>query len=98
LSVASEPPGADVNLDGTVRGRTPLVFSQPRGDGEVRLVLRLAGYKDKTRAVKLKSDAVLSIDLERAAPPEPTPPKPRPEPERKPVKPLDGDGVLQPNF
>jgi len=92
LSLATDPPGADVLLDGVVRGKTPLVLEVPRGDGELAVTFRLAGYKEKTRAVRARGDAALDVALERLAPAKPAP---RPA---KPAKPLDDDAVLPPNF
>jgi serine/threonine-protein kinase len=99
LSVTSDPPGAEVLVDGTPRGPTPIVLDVPKSDGELAIGFRLAGHKDKTRAVKAARDAAIDVTLEKIAPP------PRKavardasSPPRKPVKPLDDDAVLQPNF
>jgi serine/threonine-protein kinase len=92
LSLATDPPGADVLLDGVVRGHTPLVLEVPRGDGELSVTFHLAGWKDKTRAVRARGDAALDVALERLPPAKPAP---RPA---KPAKPLDDDAVLPPNF
>ena len=94
LALATDPPGADVLLDGVVRGRTPLVLEVPRGDGELSVTFRLAGYKDKTRAVRARGDAALDVALERSAP---APAKPATRPAKS-AKPLDDDAVLPPNF
>jgi serine/threonine-protein kinase len=90
LSFTSEPPGADVLVDGKARGKTPLVLEVPRAEGELAVTFRLAGYKDKTRAVRASHEAALDVALERQ-PPTRRPPS-------KSVKPLDDDAVLQPNF
>jgi serine/threonine-protein kinase len=94
--VTSEPPGADVLVDGESRGRTPLTLELPRAERDVALTVKLAGYKDKTRAVHLGRDAEIDIELERAGA----------NIERagstkgreRPAKPLDADGVMTPNF
>jgi hypothetical protein len=45
--VDSAPSGADVLLDGAVQGTTPFAGLLPRGDREVKLVIRFAGYVDR---------------------------------------------------
>ena len=99
LSFTSDPPGADVLVDGAPRGQTPLVLDVPRSDGELAVGFRLAGHRDRTRAVRASRDAAIDVTLEKLAPPprkagqrEPSPPP------RKPAKPLDDDAVLPPNF
>jgi hypothetical protein len=44
VAVASEPPGADVSLDGEVKGRTPLSLQVP-GEGTHQVRLTLEGYQ-----------------------------------------------------
>jgi serine/threonine-protein kinase len=46
--VDSAPSGAEVVLGGAVQGTTPFVGRLPRGDLDVKLVVRLAGYVDQT--------------------------------------------------
>jgi tRNA A-37 threonylcarbamoyl transferase component Bud32 len=46
--VESAPSGAEVLLGGAVRGTTPFVGRLPRGDRDVKVVIRLAGYVDRT--------------------------------------------------
>jgi serine/threonine-protein kinase len=48
LVVDSAPSGAEVLLGGAVQGTTPFVGRLPRGDRDVQLVIRLAGYVDQT--------------------------------------------------
>jgi hypothetical protein len=50
--------------DGTVLGSTPLQRPFARGEGSKPLVLRLAGYKDKTLAVGLADDSSALVELE----------------------------------
>jgi len=100
LSLTSEPAGADVLLDGTLRGQTPLVLDLPWGDGELSVTFRLAGYKEKTKTVRVRRDAALDVALEKLAPsaaPRPSGPQ-APSARAKPAKPLDDDAVMQPNF
>src|SRR5687768_13155670 len=54
LSIASEPSGATVFLDGLPRGVTPLrVPALPEGEHRVRLVL--SGYLDNSRVLSLRA-------------------------------------------
>jgi serine/threonine-protein kinase len=46
--VESAPSGAEVLLGGAVQGTTPFVGRLPHGDRDVKLVIRLAGYVDRT--------------------------------------------------
>ena len=48
MAVDSAPSRAEVLLGGAVQGITPFVGSVPRGDRDVKLVIRLAGYVDQT--------------------------------------------------
>jgi eukaryotic-like serine/threonine-protein kinase len=55
LSVTSEPAGADVLVDGSERGRTPLRVEVPARAHE--LVARLAGWPDEHRSVLAKAQS-----------------------------------------
>jgi len=48
IIVDSAPSGAEVLLGGAVQGTTPFVGRLPRGDRDVKLVIRLDGYVDRT--------------------------------------------------
>jgi serine/threonine-protein kinase len=111
IRITSEPPGADVYVGGdtTPRGKTPLQLELAKGDGEAQLTFKLAGYKDKQRAVKLSRDAELEIALDKdrrssggttssgtAKKPPPRDPKPPKDP-KNPVGP-GADDVLAPKF
>jgi serine/threonine-protein kinase len=48
MVVDSAPSGAEVLLGDAVQGTTPFVGRLPRGDHDVELVIRLAGYVDRT--------------------------------------------------
>jgi hypothetical protein len=50
--VESTPPGAQLVLNGVVLGKTPYRGALPRRTAEAALVLRLAGYADKTITVR----------------------------------------------
>jgi serine/threonine protein kinase len=66
--VDSVPPGAQVVLGRAVLGKTPFRSTLPRQSGDVALVLRLAGYTDRT--VTVPGDQTISerIELVKAAP------------------------------
>jgi hypothetical protein len=51
IVVDSAPSGAEVLLGGAVQGTTPFQGSLPREDRDVKLVIRLAGYVDRTIVV-----------------------------------------------
>jgi hypothetical protein len=80
ILVYSEPPGAEVLIDGQSRGRTPLGMALPHGAHVVTLVK--AGYQTVTRDVALAPDRSLQLDLtlvQGPAVPTPVPP-PTPSP------------------
>src|SRR5947207_15224019 len=55
VQIESDPPGALVELDGVPRGRTPLrIPGVSRGSHAVRL--RLEGYRDLIRGVRVDGD------------------------------------------
>jgi len=103
LLVQSSPAGASVidEKDGRVLGMTPLQKSYPQATGAMGLVLRLAGYKDKSIVVPLDGNSSTSVDLEHAAAAAPAaaPAKPtaksadgrKPNPARKPPKPTHSE-------
>jgi hypothetical protein len=63
LSVSSIPPGAQVVLDGEVRGVTPLSI-QNITEGEHTLILQMDGYSDYTETVMVTPEgAVVSATL-----------------------------------
>ena len=59
--VYSQPPGAEVLVDGQSRGRTPFSIVLPHGTHVVSLVK--AGYETVTREVALAPDRSLQLDL-----------------------------------
>jgi hypothetical protein len=67
-SVDSVPEGAQVLLGGAVIGKTPFHGTLPRRDGDVTLVLRLAGYTDKSVVVRADHAVSEHIKLVRPAP------------------------------
>jgi PEGA domain len=52
IAVDSVPPGAQVSLDGKVIGKTPYRGTVQRRSGDVALVVRYAGYADRTVMVR----------------------------------------------
>jgi serine/threonine protein kinase len=68
VAIASQPPGADVFLDGETRrrGKTPLTLDLPRADAQhaIRLVAR--GYLPAASQFSTASDLKLTLPLVRA--------------------------------
>jgi len=73
LHVESEPPGADVfrASDGVRIGRTPLLRTIPRGEGEAMFLVRLAGHRDEEVVLPANRDGRTLVKLTR------TPARPR---------------------
>src|SRR5262249_53367006 len=69
VDVESAPRGAQVVLDGAVVGTTPYHGTFPRHDRDVKLVLRLAGYADKTVPARGWQAIKESVTLVRKAVP-----------------------------
>ena len=67
VQVLSEPPGAEVLLDGVAQGRTPLRGLQVPGAGPRNLVLRLAGHAEWSRTLEPGQPLPGLIRLEPAA-------------------------------
>ncbi len=86
LLVYSDPPGAEVYVDGQSRGRTPMVALLAYGRHTLKL--EKAGYASVTRDALLAADRSLEIEVslpraDAAAPPaRATPPWLRPSPSR----------------
>jgi hypothetical protein len=78
LVVSSEPPGADVEVDGRVIGQTPLRHLVPAGERRVRLLRE--GYETAERTVRVTAteEHALEVTLTEAVvePPEPVGPPP----------------------
>ncbi|NQU08139.1 MAG: PEGA domain-containing protein, partial [Candidatus Abyssubacteria bacterium] len=62
LSIDSEPPGAEVYIDGENRGKTPLNMSKLRA-AEYSIELRRDGYQTLRKHVTLRRDETLRISL-----------------------------------
>jgi hypothetical protein len=69
VRVQSSPAGASVldEKDGSVLGMTPLQKSYPLDKATMGMILRLAGYKDKSIAVALDGNSSTTVELERLA-------------------------------
>lgn len=65
VAIESEPPGAEVLVDGALLGRTPVLVPRPTS-GERQVMLRLRGYQDARVVVVPTSSGELSVRLERA--------------------------------
>jgi hypothetical protein len=72
--IDSAPAGAGVILGGEVLGTTPFHGQIPRSDRDVKLVIRLAGYVDRTIAVNATEPIRERVTLARKPPPA-APPK-----------------------
>jgi serine/threonine-protein kinase len=79
--VDSAPSGAEVLLGGAVQGITPFAGRLPRGDRDVELVIRLAGYVDRTILVHpiapIRERVTLARDPAAAVPRRSTPDRDR---------------------
>jgi hypothetical protein len=74
VEIDSTPAGADVVLHGEVLGTTPFHGRIPRSDRDVKLVIRLAGYLERTIAVHATEPIHERVTLARKPPPA-APPK-----------------------
>ncbi|SDF12443.1 PEGA domain-containing protein [Thermus arciformis] len=61
LSVSSTPPGAEVYVDGALRGRTPLTLSLP--EGRYRVELRLADHEPYQAQVSVRRGETTRLDV-----------------------------------
>ena len=62
LVCSSKPAGAEVVVNGTSRGKTPLEIQIPKGQANV--VFRLAGYREQSRDVRLAAGERQDLSLE----------------------------------
>jgi len=68
VTIDSVPAGAQVMRSGAVLGNTPFHGTLPRRDGAVTLLVRLAGYADKTVVIHPDHAVSERIKLVRSAP------------------------------
>lgn len=62
LTVNSEPPGANVLINGTLAGTTPLQHQVPRR-GDLTIEVQKAGYTPQTRVTGRKLSSVGIVDV-----------------------------------
>ena len=67
--ITSKPSGAQVYLHGRRIGVTPFSETFARQDVSRAFELRLGGYEDVTKPLKLTADRQLDVTLEAASPP-----------------------------
>ena len=65
VKVDSTPEGASVVLAGKTLGETPYTGTLPRGDGEVTLVVKLAGHKDGKIVARTDAAIAGNVKLEK---------------------------------
>jgi len=63
VMIVSDPPGAEVLLNGAVMGVTPLAVPRPSGTEIVNLTLRRSGYADRGVAITALAAAEMSVTL-----------------------------------
>jgi hypothetical protein len=63
--IQSKPDGAAVILGGDEIGRTPYKLGHPAAGAEVRLLLRLSGYRDATVVVRAEAGEIEPVQLVR---------------------------------
>jgi serine/threonine protein kinase len=89
LAVRSEPPGANVLLNGKLVGQTPLELPGLK-PGPARLAVELKGYKTHSEALRLKvgerKEIVVALQRKAAPPVKPPPDRPPPPPPPPPKK------------
>jgi hypothetical protein len=81
IEIVSEPAGATVSLtDGGVLGTTPLDTKLLKRDGELPVIVRLAGYQERRVTVPLYSQTGrIDVSLTAIGAEPPPPPKPLPK-------------------
>ena len=66
LLITSQPPGADVFIDGAKQsGQTPVTL--PLAAGQYNLVLRLEGYEPYAEQVQVKNNSLTPLNIELTA-------------------------------
>jgi hypothetical protein len=64
VSITSEPPGAEVLLDGVMVGNTPAALPRPES-GSQTITLRLRGHEEMQVQISPQTGEVLNVTLER---------------------------------
>ena len=74
--VTTNPPGASVEVDGKMAGRTPYTF-KPASWGDITIAVTLAGYEKATKTVEFEGGTLnVPFTLSRASAAAPPPPPP----------------------
>jgi hypothetical protein len=76
LTLKSEPAGAEILRDGAMIGSTPMDLAWEQ-DKSVKLVFKLAGYKEYEKVMAPAGDMTIDAKLVRAGG---TAPRPKPKP------------------
>jgi hypothetical protein len=95
IEVITEPPGAQVSLDGKAAGISPLRLEEVTADLEHRVAVSLDGYQSETRMVLLRAGATQTISLTLAKKSARPTHRPRPRPAERP-KPKPGEEPVLP--
>ena len=67
VRIESEPSGADVLIDGTAKGKTPISIQLPPDGAEHELVLRHPEMKEKKKTIKVTGEQTIRLELEKAS-------------------------------
>ena len=68
ISITSEPPGAEIYLDGKYQGTTPMTLSDVIS-GDHKIKLKKSGYEDWSYSVSVKADETEYVSAELISPP-----------------------------
>jgi serine/threonine-protein kinase len=101
IIMSSSPMGADVFVGSETasRGKTPLPMEMLRAAAEIKIVLKLDGYKDKTTTIQSQSDGSYELALDKLASKKVSAPTAAPrKPADKKGKSVGDDDVLAPSF
>jgi hypothetical protein len=66
--IETEPPGAEVWIDGTRKGVSPTTVELPPDGADHELVLRHPEAKEKTKTIKVTGDQTIRLELEKKEP------------------------------
>ena len=67
LEVRTDPPGAEVNVNGKPAGQTPVKVDDVDLSKEARVTIRKHGFKDVVKRVSFKDDSHQSLDVKLAS-------------------------------
>ncbi|HEX7479789.1 MAG TPA: serine/threonine-protein kinase [Polyangiales bacterium] len=63
VTVAAEPAGAEVYVDGSLVGNAPYTVAKPDGDKQLHLELRATGYESKAIVISALTEDTLTVKL-----------------------------------